>query len=61
MLGLDSKINYGTVPSMSGILIRILTVQLILPAADEIGAISSDLDEITIDPVRLKFRTPTSR
>ena len=46
---------------ISGILARIITIQLILPAADEVNAVSSDLDEITAEPLRVKLKTPTRR
>ena len=46
---------------ISGILARIITIQLILPAADEVNATSCDLDEIAAEPVRVKLKTPTLR
>ncbi len=46
---------------ISGILARIITLQLILPAADEVNAVSSDLDEITAEPVRVKLKTTSLR
>ena len=46
---------------ISGILARIITIQLILPAADEVNATSCDLDEIIAEPVRVTLKTPTLR
>ena len=43
----------------SGILARIIPVQLILPAADAVGAVSNNLDAVTAEAVRIKLKTPT--
>jgi hypothetical protein len=44
----------------SGVLARIIPVQLVLPAADALGAISDDLDAVTAMVVRVQLKTPTS-
>ena len=57
----SAALQFRSTALISGILARIITIQLILPSADEINAVSSDLDKIAAEPVRVELKTPTQR
>ena len=57
----SSAARLQAMASVSGTFIHIISVPLILPTADDVNEVSSDLDQIRAEPIRVTLKTPSQR
>lgn len=50
--------QFESFAQVSGVLVRVISIPLILPAADELRVSDGDLDRVIAEPLRVQLRLP---